>query len=563
MNLQKKSILFFDAMLLAACIILGILGYYSANGGFGVALETKAKADMRQTMRVLDLAYPGDWQVKSDGLYKGSQKMDGAFGIVDDLGQLTGNNVTIFSGDTRVATTFTKDDGQRSVGTKASEAVIKAVLQGGQQYTGEAEVLGNLYFCSYIPIKDKSGQNVGMLFMGIPTKEIEALQGSFIRSTVLVSLLLILLIGSLVFFVVRRTLQPLTNVQDAMQRIANGDLTGEALPVSGDDEISRIASCTNAMRNSITGILKHIADSATHVSTSSDSLMESTSQTSESITQVAENVVEIAEGTEQQSSSLLDIHEQVANLNDDMSALHQSAEEMQRVAELSRSGAKNGHRAVFNAMEAMDKMTKQMASSSQVVESLGERSKEIGKIVEAISALAEQTNLLALNAAIEAARAGDAGRGFAVVAEEVRKLAEQSGAAAHDISNIISGIQKDTALAVEAMAKGNEEVQAGTRIVEGTGTVFSNMEEHIDALYEQIQISREKMATVDRESATISSSIDKLNEFSRTIASDSQNVSAATEEQSAMMCTIRDSSGSLAELAKQLQDEISKFRMTS
>lgn len=324
MNLQKKSILFFDAMLLAVCIILGVLGYYSANGGFEVALGDKAEADMRQTMRVLDLTYPGDWQVRPDGLYKGNQKMDGAYEIVDDLGQLTGNNVTVFSGDTRVATTFAKD-GQRSVGTKASEQVLKTVLEGGRQYTGEAEVLGNNYFCTYIPIKDGSGQNIGMLFMGIPTKSIEDLQGGFIRSTVLVSLVLVLLIGSLVFFVVRRFLQPLTDVQEAMQRIAGGDLTGEPLPVSGSDEISRIAACTNTMRQSITNILKRIADSATHVSTSSGSLMESTTQTSDSITQVAENVVEIAEDTEKQSSSLLDIQSQVANLNAGMAALHQSS----------------------------------------------------------------------------------------------------------------------------------------------------------------------------------------------------------------------------------------------
>ena len=86
---------------------------------------------------------------------------------------------------------------------------------------------------------------------------------------------------------------------------------------------------------------------------------------------------------------------------------------------------------------------------------LGDRSQEVGQIVDTISGIAGQTNLLALNAAIEAARAGEQGRGFAVVAEEVRKLAEQSQEAAKHIADLISHIQADTEDAVQAMQEGN------------------------------------------------------------------------------------------------------------
>ena len=146
MNLQKKTILFLDAVLLLVCLILGLIGYHSANQGFEIALEDKAEADMRQTREILDLAYPGPWDIRKDGLYKGDQRMNDAFDIVDHLGKLTGNNITIFSNDTRVATTFVKD-GNRAVGTQASEAVAEIVLKNGQNYTGEADVLGNTYFC--------------------------------------------------------------------------------------------------------------------------------------------------------------------------------------------------------------------------------------------------------------------------------------------------------------------------------------------------------------------------------------------------------------------------------
>ena len=560
MNLQKKSILFFDVMLLIVCIFLGVLGYRSANHGFEIALEDKAKSDIRQTLEILELSYPGEWVAVGGEIYKGKQKLNDAFDLVDHLGALTGNNVTIFCGDTRVATTFVSD-GKRSVGTKAAQNVIDIVLSEGKNYVGEAEVLGSKYFCMYEPIKDASGKPIGMLFMGIPKAAVDELQADFISSTVVTTLILVVVIGFIVMFAVRKVLQPLEHVSDAMQKMADGDLSHEPLEVVSDDEVGRMSESTNHMQKSMSGILEEVIESAQQLAAASQELTASSQQTAENIGQVLSNIAKIAGETKEQSTTLGEINRTSADMQADMSAMHQSSESMQHAAEQSRAGAKDGHEAVASAMGAMQKMAEQMTASSQVVESLGERSKEIGKIVEAISGIAEQTNLLALNAAIEAARAGEAGRGFAVVADEVRKLAEQSGTAAQDISSIIKGIQDDTIRAMQAMEKGNAEVQAGTRIVQNTGEVFSKMEKYIDTLYDQIQQSLSRMETAAKESGAITDSIQKASEFSRAVTGDAQSVSAATEQQSAMLNDITDASESLARLAQTLQDRVSKFRL--
>lgn len=101
----------------------------------------------------------------------------------------------------------------------------------------------------------------------------------------------------------------------------------------------------------------------------------------------------------------------------------------------------------------------------EVIKQLNNKSGEINKIVELITHISDQTNLLALNAAIEAARAGEAGRGFAVVAEEVRKLAEQSSAAAKDIFALIQVIQDEFSGAVDIAGKGSESVKQGTKVI--------------------------------------------------------------------------------------------------
>ena len=143
MKLQGKAILAFNILLAVACVIVGVLGYFTADHGFGVALEQKAVHDLEEIHAVLEARYPGAWESKPDGLYKGAKKIDGDDKLLDELGQLSGNNVTMFNQDTRVATTFKDAAGKRPVGTKASEAIIATVLRDGKSFSGYAEVLGN------------------------------------------------------------------------------------------------------------------------------------------------------------------------------------------------------------------------------------------------------------------------------------------------------------------------------------------------------------------------------------------------------------------------------------
>jgi methyl-accepting chemotaxis protein len=211
------------------------------------------------------------------------------------------------------------------------------------------------------------------------------------------------------------------------------------------------------------------------------------------------------------------------------------------------------------AVRQIANIEKTVAESARIVETLGDRSKEIGQIVDTISSLAGQTNLLALNAAIESARAGEAGRGFAVVAEEVRKLAEQSQDASKQIGELIGAIQADTDRAVAAMQQGTSEVRLGSEVVNRAGDAFQEILAAVGRVSDQASQMSQAIAEMAGGSRKIVASIKEIDAASKANVDETQNVSAATEEQSATMEEIAASSQGLATLAQDLQAAVRRF----
>ncbi|CVK19125.1 Methyl-accepting chemotaxis protein McpB [Sporomusa sphaeroides DSM 2875] len=235
--------------------------------------------------------------------------------------------------------------------------------------------------------------------------------------------------------------------------------------------------------------------------------------------------------------------------------------EVENTSVKTAEAAEEGIKAIDTAIDQMEHIEETVTHSANVVTKLGERSKEIGQIVDTISGIAGQTNLLALNAAIEAARAGEQGRGFTVVAEEVRKLAEQSQEAAKRIAGLIQEIQTDTDQAVLSMSEGTREVKLGTKVVNTAGQSFNQIATLVGELSAQRQEISASIQQVGIGSQQIVSAMKDIDDVSRNMAGQTQTVSAATEEQSASTEEIAASSQNLAKMAEELQTAIYKFKI--
>ncbi len=158
-------------------------------------------------------------------------------------------------------------------------------------------------------------------------------------------------------------------------------------------------------------------------------------------------------------------------------AIQEIAGNVQSVAtgaeEMSASIREIAQNATQAAKVAAEAVTAAGTANSQVTK-LGESSAEIGNVIKVITTIAEQTNLLALNATIEAARAGDAGKGFAVVADEVKQLAQETARATDDIGKRIDAIQADTTGAIAVIGQIAQVIE---RINDYTATIASAVEE--------------------------------------------------------------------------------------
>lgn len=326
--------------------------------------------------------------------------------------------------------------------------------------------------------------------------------------------------------------KPLIFINQALARIADGDLTGP-VEVRGTNEIGQILKSMSAMKQKLSTLVQEINSGVGGVYESSSNLAAASQKVATSATQQTEATSSVAAAIEQLTTSI----EQSAS----------NATEAEKRARQSQELSAKGEIEVQKAAADMSQIAESVSQTASQMAVLGEEAQKIGSIVDAIKDVADQTNLLALNAAIEAARAGEQGRGFAVVADEVRKLAERTGKSAQEITRMVNTIQEYTAKASSSMEQGSERVTEGVARANTAGMSMHDINSSSEVVLDSV--------------GDISSALSEQKTASIDIAKNVERIAQITEENSMSVSNVSSAAMHLETLANGLKQSVSRFKL--
>lgn len=554
----KISLIVIIIVLLVAGSV-GLVAMWQMESGIKTFATAKAKSDVRLASRYVDSKYPGSWHVEGESLYKGDVEISGNFELVDEIGELTEDTVTIFRGDTRVSTNILAE-GERVVGTKVSDQVGEVVLKQGNSYYGEAEVLGRPYQAAYEPLKAENGEVIGILYVGASQEQIEIIQAAFTRYNTVVGLIAVVLSVAIVLAYMRRISKRLGRVTEAMGKAGAGDFT-TVVHDPAQDEIGRLSAGYNQMGASLQQLVRQGQLTSDKMAEEARQLQQVAEQATEDSARIAASIEQVAAGAEDQTQSMAENARAMEEIAVGIQQIAEHAADAAELAGQSRQHAEGGGDQVRRTVQQMDSIDRSVQASGSLVRLLNEKSQEIAQMVGIIQGISRQTNLLALNASIEAARAGEEGRGFAVVASEVRKLAEQSEASSGRIAEVMTEIDTDIKESLAAMDEVIREVETGLSLTRETDRSFVGIAASSGQIADRIE---QLAATVEQMSAGIqqvTASVQVIADIARAAGDASQEVTGASSNQLASIAEINASCVSLSQVSTELQQALSKFKI--
>ena len=312
---------------------------------------------------------------------------------------------------------------------------------------------------------------------------------------------------------------------------AEGDLTVKAEVTA--DALGSVADAFNLMINGLTALVSQASNVAHEIQSSTGDILQASER--------------MRRGAEQQTAQIQGTSGAVNEMSHTIQRMAENAEAATQASLKATQAAVKGGSSVSETIKGMQRIRAAVQTTGKKIKGLGERSLEIGAIIEVINEIATQTNLLALNAAIEAARAGEQGKGFAVVADEVRKLAERAARATKDITSLIKGIQVETSEAVTVMEEGTREVEEGTKLADQAGAALREIE----------QIVKQTSGLV----TDITNSAANQVKVSESVVTSMDSISKLTQDTTKGVQDTVETIGRLAELSKRLTDAIGRFKL--
>ena len=524
--------------------------------------------------------YEGEYMVDGSGtLFKGETRLTGNNSLLDTLKKETGIESALYYGNEIKITSIMDVNGRRTLGNKAEENIYNTVMEGNTYY-GEERLNRADYYVCYLPLYSdgEDGDVVGMIYVGIETTG-DTQRIADKTKTSVIGLSAVFLVSLVIVTILARQMsKTMKRIDKALDTMSTGDLTVtfDDSDLKRKDEIGNIARTTQVLRDRFTKVIGQIKESVSVVKKASDNVDTMSNQLTRTVEGISHAIEEIAAGASSQADETQSAVEHVDNIG---SLIKHVVEE---VDVLSATAANMGN-AENNAQNIMGDLDETTAKTSKAVELIATQTEatnvsakariakqiettnesvdKIGNAASLIADIASQTSLLSLNASIESARAGEAGKGFAVVASEIQKLAEQSNQSAVKIQQIIDGLTVESNKTVKIMEEVKSAVSDQEKKIHETKSIFGTVRDGVAKSMDQINGISDESNELDASKNKIVEVIESLSAVSEENAAATEETMASIEELTSMMLELASSANKLNELADNLENSVSVFKV--
>lgn len=547
-------------------ILLVLSGLAIRAVGISVAnkmAEHELNATIYAVETTLSALSNGDYRYDGKNLYKGNYNITEKQEFLDEFKKNTDVDVTLFWGNTRVATTILDQSGNRVVGTEISEKAANETLKNGFYFTSGIMIEGEEYYGYYEPIYNSDGSQVGFLFTGMDSHDVTEIYIRQLTSNTIFMIIITLIACVVIALVVMAIIRTIVVVIKNLDQVANGELNFEVNSklMNRSDEIGNIARAVHALVVGLATIVSNIHKSTKALSVFTgefkanfDTINNSISNVNIAVDEIANGATNQADETQKVNSQINDMGEAITKTTENVDMLMQSTEEMKNHNNMLDS--------TLNELLSISDRTK--ASIEQVHEQTNITNQSvmnIGNAINMITDIAGQTNLLSLNASIEAARAGEYGRGFAVVADEIRQLADQSSESAREISSIVEELIQNSNISVQTMNEVQTEIDTQYDKLNVTKDVFEKLNQEVQHVVVAIDNISSEVEAINGVKNEVLGSVESLAAIAEENAASTEETSAAMLELSEIVSDCSDKTQQLVDIADNLNENVNKFRV--
>ena len=557
--------LFMLAIIPVIVMVLGLIATTVASLKSG--LEEEAMDGLELLSGAVQSSYEdikGSYEYKNGKLFKGGEELTIKPAALDVYVKNSKNDVqvTLTYGTKRVLTTLTDKNGARLTGSDMSSEVWDVVKTGKTYRDTNYKVNGKRYCAVYVPLKDNN-QVVGCVFAGEPTSEITSYIMQKVGTMLIVSAVVLILVGIAATFIAQSISKSIKRASVSVTKVAGGDLTTEVdkTVLKRQDEIGDMGRALETLIFKLREIVGSLAKSATDLGESGNSIDSMASQSSVAAGEISTAVEEISKGAVSQAEEIETATNEIMTMGEQITQIVNNIADLTKTSKNMEEAESASQDTMIELSDAVQRTTDAVARIAKQIETTNESVDKIGNAASLIADIASQTSLLSLNASIESARAGEAGKGFAVVASEIQKLSSQSDSTASKIQEIITDLQNDSKETLEVMRSTEVLVREQYEKLAATKERFKEVGNGINVSKHGTDVIKGNAQVCDSSRVTVVDVISNLSAISEENAASTQQTTSSMQELNATINILAETAAKVKEVSDQLNEDMKYFKM--